>query len=268
MQLLEALPEPLEDIQRGLFYGDALFETIRVFQGRMPLLAAHWERLSDGLRAMGYSLPPEWSRLFFEKEILRIAPFNARVRLTVWRSPGGLYLPENDTPRFLITARAIDSDCFEWFGPGLDLGCCVSVRLPVDSLSSFKTLNAARYVAAAREARANGWDDGLLLNVYERVCEATSSNVFWFEGDALCTTPLTDGCVTGTLRKLLLLLRAEAGLPVQEKPITFATLLTAGEVFLTNAVQGIRWVRKIEGKVFDHRKTKTLHEQVVKAIFS
>jgi len=160
----------------------------------------------------------------------------------------------------------MESDVFEWLTPGLEIGCCDSVRLPVDTLSSYKTLNAARYVAAALEARARGWDDGILLNAYERVCEATASNIFWFEGDVLCTPPLTDGCVTGTMRKILLRLRASSSLPVQEKQATFATLLAADEVFLSNAVRGIRGVRKFEGRVFDSNKTKTLHEQVVEAI--
>lgn len=265
--LLGAMPPDLWDAQRALYYGDSLFESIRVFDGRIPLMAAHWDRLSGGLKAMGYAVPTSWSSDFFEKEILRIAlSSNARVRLTVWRSPGGLFLPENNVPRFLIAAQAMESSRFQWLEQGLTLGFCNSVRLPLDTLSGFKSLNSARYVAAAQEAHARGWDDGIMLNAQERVCEATSSNLFWFEGNTLCTPPLADGCVTGTMRKILLQLRDNTGLGVQEKPATFATVLAANELFLTNAIRGIRWVRECEGKVYDCTKTRILFDQVVKEI--
>ncbi len=259
-RLVKELPEGLALAQRGLFYADALFETMRVFGGRIPLLERHWARLSRGLEMMRYRIPPDWSAAFFREQILRIAPANARVRLTVWRAPGGLYLPEQNEPQFLITAGALGSDVFEWDPVGLHVGLCESVRLPVDRLSGLKTLNAARYVAAAQEAQERGWDDAVLLNVYDRICEATGSNIFWFEGDTLCTPPLSEGCVTGVMRELLLALTLDTGNRVQEKPLTFVRLPDAGEVFLTNAVRGIRPVRKYEGKVFASHKTKFLHE--------
>lgn len=263
-QLVNELPDGLALAQRGLFYGDALFETIRVFEGKIPLMAAHWARLSNGLRAMRYSVPAQWSAAFFENEILKTAPKNARVRLTVWRSPGGLYLPENDAPQFLVTVAALESGVFEWDFNGVKIGLCESVRLPVDTLSGLKTLNAARYVAAAQEAREKGWDDAVILNTADRVCEATSSNVFWFENETLCTPPLADGCVTGVMRELLLFLTKANGYAVQEKPATFARLLSADEVFLTNAIRGIRWVREIEGTAFGFAETRKLFELMVR----
>lgn len=259
-QLIKELPGGLALAERGLYYADALFETIRVFGGRIPLMERHWARLSKGLLLMRYDVPADWSGDFFKKEILRIAPQNARVRLSVWRAPGGLYLPENNTPQFLITAAALESDMFEWHSEGIRTGLCESVRLPVDLFSGLKTLNAARYVAAAQEAGERGWDDTILLNAYDRVCEATGSNVFWFENDTLCTPPLADGCVTGVMRDLLLTLTKAAGYTVIEKSSTFAGLLTAEEVFLSNAVRGVRYVREIEGRVFDCVKTRALFD--------
>lgn len=262
-RLVNELPEGLALVQRGLFYADALFESIRVLGGRIPLLRPHWERLLRGMRLMHYQIPPHWSAEYFEKEILKSVSVNARVRLTVWRSPGGLYLPENDAPQFLITSQAMESDVFSWHDEGIRTGLCESVRLPVDSLSGVKTLNAARYVAAAREAQERGWGEGILLNASGRICEATSSNVFWFENGCLYTPPLSDGCVTGVLRDLLLALTKAAGSPICEKTAVFDDILAADEVFLTNAVRGIRWVRYCEGKVFGNAETRKLHELMV-----
>ena len=262
-RLVNELPEGLALAQRGLFYADALFESIRVLGGRIPLMRPHWERLLRGMRLMHYQIPPHWSAEYFEKEILKTVSVNARVRLTVWRSPGGLYLPENDAPQFLITAQAMESDVFSWHDEGIRTGLCESVRLPVDSLSGVKTLNAARYVAAAREAQERGWDEGILLNAFGRICEATSSNVYWLENGRLYTPPLSDGCVTGVLRDLLLALTKAAGRPIHEKTAVFDDILAADEVFLTNAVRGIRWVRHCEGKVYGNAETIKLHELMV-----
>lgn len=259
-RLVNELPEGLSLVQRGLYYGDALFESIRVFGGRVPLLERHWDRLARGMVLMGYRIPEGWSADFFGREMLRTAPPDARVRLTVWRAPGGLYLPENDDPQFLITATGLETGVFEWPSACLRVGLCGSVRLPVDALSGLKTLNAARYVAAAKEAQERGWDDAILLNAYERVCEATSSNVFWFEDETLCTPPLSDGCVTGVMRDLLLTLTKGAGLKTAETSASFDRLLAADEVFLSNAVRGIRPVHSCEGKVFEQAQTRRLFE--------
>lgn len=262
-QHVKELPEGLALAERGLYYADALFETIRVFEGRIPLMEAHWQRLSKGLKTMRYRVPSFWSAAFFENEILKTAPENARVRLTVWRAPGGLYFPQNNEPQFLIAVKVLEPGMYQWLEGGIQMGLCESVRLPVDRFSGLKTLNAARYVVAAQEAQERGWDDAVLLNAYDHVCETTSSNIFWFEGEALCTPPLADGCVTGVMRDLLLTLTKTSGYKVVEKTIHMEGLLAAQEVFLTNAVRGIRWVRSCEGKVFSSTETRKLHELMV-----
>ncbi len=260
--LSENLPEALTQTQRALLYGDTLFETLRVFDGQIPLLDRHWARLSAGLSALGFDVPEAWGVPFFQKEISKICPPNARVRLSVWRSPGGFYLPQDDMPQFLITAQPLASNSFEWQEPGITLGVSDDVRLPIDTFSSFKTLNAVRYVVAALEAKKRAWDDALILNSHDRICEATSSNVFWWEKDLLCTVPLSEGCVAGVQRALLLAAAAAAGFVIQEKPVTFAALQSADEIFLTNAIRGLLPVYLFAGRPLKNFKSKTLFEEV------
>ncbi len=259
---LKRLPDAWAEIQRILFYSDALFETIRAFGGRLPLLEYHWERLRRGLTLLGFALPPEWDVVFFEKNIRRVAPLNARVRLTVWRSAGGYYWPTNNHPQFLITAEALPHAALVWPETGLTLGVSASVRLPVDSYSNLKTLSSARYVAAACEAQMQQWDDALVLNAFERVCEATASNIFWWEGDTLCTVPLSEGCVAGVMRAFVLETAAEAGLAAVEKAIHADALEAAEEIFLTNAVRGIQPVRIFAGARRGSERTRWLFERV------
>lgn len=244
-----------------MYYGDALFETIRVFEGRAPYLRAHVARLTGGLRLLGFEVPDEWSADFFLDHLQKIAPRNARVRLTVWRAPGGLYLPADNTPHWLLAAGALEHDRFVWPERGLLLGVCASVRLPVDAYSNLKTLNAPRYGAAAREAAAKGYDDTLILNAFERVCEATSSNVFWWENDTLCTPPLAEGCVAGVLRAEILRLARQEGLAVQEKPATFAAVCAADEIFLTNAVRGMIPAARLGEKSLSDARTRAFFDR-------
>lgn len=264
--ILSQLPPELAGAQRALFYADGLFETIRVFEGRIPFLDKHLQRLFAGLTALGFDLPDEWNARFFHEEITKIAPPNARVRLAVWRSAGGLYFPENNTPQFLITANALENAHFQWLEEGVSLGVCESVRLPVDSFSNFKTLNAARYVVAAREARMQGWDEGLLLNSAGRIAEATSSNVFWWEGEKLCTPPLAEGCVAGILRATLLELAAAQNTDFFEKPLLPDAVSHADEIFLSNAVRGIVPVRIFAGRQFGHSRSKELFRKLLAEI--
>ncbi len=246
--LRETLPEPLELASRGFFYGDGLFETIRVFRGRVPFMHLHWARLETGLKVLGFEVPAFWSAVFFEAEILRTVERNARVRLIVWRSPGGFWGPTDNSPNFLITAAALESDVFVWQEAGLHVRQCAGVQLPLDALSGLKTLGGTRYVAAALEARRLGADEVIITNARGHVCEAGSSNLFWIKGGTVFSPPQSSGQVSGTFQRILSRVLEHEGISIEEKACTFADLFEAEEVFLTNAIQGIRWVRFLEGK--------------------
>jgi branched-chain amino acid aminotransferase len=263
-QLFPNAPESFALLQRAAFFGDGLFETIRAFEGKIPFWSLHWERFSSGLKVLGFEVPTSWTADYFEKEIAKTCPGNARIRLTVWRAPGGLYLPTDNTPQYLVTTEPLQSGVFEWFGAGLEVCLCETVRLPVDSLSGIKILSGARYVAAAREARAKGVDDVIVLNTHGRVCEATGSNIFWTKGDIVFVPPTFDGQINGTLQNLLCTLLLEEGWEVREKPTSVEDILGADEVFLTNAIRGIRWVRKFEGTEYGHTRSSQFNYLLVK----
>jgi branched-chain amino acid aminotransferase len=260
--VLEQLPSPLDQLQRAYFYGDGLFETIRVFDGKILLLQLHWSRLVAGGQVLGLQFPGNWNAAYFNVEIQRMITGNARVRLTVWRAAGGLYRPSTDAAQFLVTTTPLKNAAFEWPENGVRLGVAEHLQLPMDQISTCKTLNASRYIAAARQAVANGWDDALLCNAQGRICEASASNIFWWENARLCTIPLSEGCVAGVLRHFLLETAASAGYVVQEKPATFATLEAASEIFLTNAIQGIVPVRELAGKQYGHHQTRILFDRL------
>jgi branched-chain amino acid aminotransferase len=233
--IYDKIPKELDLALRAVYYGDVLFETIRVFErGRIPLLERHLQRLKKGMDATGMEWSEHWDLSFFTDQILALFPENARLRLTVWRSPGGLYLPENQGVQWLLSGTFLPETQWKWREKPLLVGICEGVRLPSDAFSFAKALNAPRYVQAAREAAAKGWDEGLLQNAWGRVAEACSSNLFWWEGEQLFTVDLSEGCVEGVFRGWLL-----DAFEVNIDTAPPERLAAADELFLTNAVRGI-----------------------------
>ena len=113
---------------------------------------------------------------------------------------------------------------------------------------------------AARTAASNGWDEGVLLNAYERVSETTRSNLFWIKDGSVYTPPEIDGCLTGIARRLLLSLTLPDGNKVQEKSASPEDLLQAAELFLSNAIRGIQWVHSFGDKTYNPLISRQIHD--------
>ena len=252
---------PFDQFQRAVFYNDVLFETVRIANGRIPLLEGHFERLTNGMDVLGFTAPSGWNIDYFKKALLHNAPEHARARCTVFRSPGGLYLPQNNAAQWMVQHVALPIPYPEWPEKALRMGVSERVRLPMDDFSGVKTLNAARYVQAAREAHAQGWDDAFLLNGHGRICEATSSSVFWWEKEQLCTVPLSEGGVAGVLRAFVM-----HHFSVVERPVTPEELRRADEIFLTNAIRWVVPVGQWEARIFEQKRSKTLFQALLRLL--
>jgi len=206
---------------RGLKYGDGLFETMRVIDGRIPFANYHFKRLKHGLKTLGMSLPRSFTFAFFKKEILSIAGNEkARVRLTVFRKEGGLYLPTQNKFNYLIETKPLADNEFGFNPKGIHLGLAKSIQLPCNQLSPLKTINALPYVIAAQERKKLKTDDILLLNQYGRIAEANSSNLFLWTGRILRTPQLSEGVINGVIRSVLIDKAARIGVKVKEDKLS------------------------------------------------
>jgi branched-subunit amino acid aminotransferase/4-amino-4-deoxychorismate lyase len=238
---------------RAFKYGDALFETIRISEGRFLYAEAHFNRLSLGLsllKMQNDSTPLTFSD--FQKIIVDYiktkSDANLRVRITFFRKSGGLYTPQMNDFDYFIESSTLNSSLFELNKTGLKIGICDSVRLSIDKLSNLKTTSALPYVMAAIEKKDNNWDDCLILNSKNFVAESIAANIFMVKDNMLITPSLAEGCVMGVQRKNVIHLAEEMNLRVIEKSITVNDLKTGDEIFLTNAIKGIQWVSEIHGQ--------------------
>lgn len=248
--------EPVVPItNRGFKYGDGFFESMVMFNKKVPLLDYHMSRAEFTAEVLSCKFPIGFEDDFLESQILDLASVNdgvqnARVRLQFFRKGGGLYLPDSDEIGYCISMDAIEHTQFD-IGTGLVVGMREDCYKPIAMNSDLKHTSAMEYIMAAQFARAEKWDEMILLNHYAQVCEGLSSNVFIIKDDMLITPDLDSGCVNGVMRSYIIGLM-EGG--VQERDIETNDLLEADEIILTNAVRGTQWVKQFNGKVYGNKK--------------
>ncbi len=253
---------------RGLRYGDGLFETMRFSNGTIQQMDAHFERLFEGLRLLGFDIPTHFTPQFLAANVATLCKKNmhtpARVRINIIRGNGGLYDAQNHQPHCIIESWQLAAPHFELNQNGLVTGIYPHARKAMDSFSHCKHNNYLPYTMAALYAQKHRWNDAILLNAADRVCDATIANIFMVSAGTVYTSPLSEGCVAGVMRKMLLQKLPTLGIPVTEKIITTADLLDADELFLTNAVKGIRWVSHCENATYTRQLTNLIFDKLLK----
>lgn len=250
---------------RSFRYGDGCFETMRVYQGKVLLADLHFERLMSSMNLLHFDVPQHFTKTYFTRLITDLCSRNghdrlARVRLTVFRSDGGLYDPINNIPNFIIQSWELNRQVLELNGTGLRLDIFPDVRKASDKYSYIKSNNCLPYVMAAMYAKQHRINEAVLLNPCGRVADTTIANLFIVQGRDIITPPLSEGGVCGVMRKNLL--RMELPFTVSEKPITVADLERADEIFLTNAVTGVRWVGTFRDNSYRNATAVILHELI------
>ena len=232
---------------RAFCYGDALFETIHCLGTQPQFIENHWSRLSQGMKLLKMIAGKDLNRNMLEHFIGKLLNKNrtfkgARIRLTVFRDEGGLYTPETNSVSWLMESSTLEQERYELNHKGLYIDIFDGMHKPVNMISNLKTTNALTYVLAGIYRKENDLDECLILNQYGRIAESISSNVFLVKDEQVVTPPLTEGCISGTMRHTVFDLAVQAGYPIGERAVIEKNLLDADEVLLTNAIQGIRWV--------------------------
>lgn len=246
-QIIDANTPIFTTKNRAFRYGDALFESIRMLDGRLPFLEYHYERLQRGMNVLGFDIPTHFSIIFFENEIKKLTrdKGNFRIRLTVYRSDGGLYSPENNTPIFLIEAKQITDNQFTVNEKGLNIGIYTDFKLSLSPLAKLKTSNSLPYILAAQFCQKNNWNDCLMLNQKERIAETYKANIFFVKNDVIYTPSLGEGCIAGVMRKVVINILREMKKEVIETQISPEKLSEFDAIFITNATRGVQWISRI-----------------------
>lgn len=238
---------PLGD--RGFAYGDGLFETLRVRDGRPLLWPLHWQRLSRGCQRLGIPLDekledhiiPSLQRL---SDALGWSERDYVAKLVVTRGAGGRgYRPGQGPSTWVLTLHALPPDLGRLQREGMVVRQLEYRLGPNPVLAGLKHLNRLDQVLASLELGEE--DEGLVRDQADRIIEGTKCNLLLFMGDEILT-PVLDTCgIAGVLRQFLLNEGARLGFRVHEAAIDSGRLKNAEGMAMINSVMGICPVRRL-----------------------
>lgn len=252
---------------RSFRYGDALFETIRLANYNPQFLKEHLQRLIAGMEVLKMERNPNLNSTFLEHAILELAQKNnvtsdGRVRLTVYRNEGGLYAPSDNKVSFVIEVYPIEEKGYILNQKGYTVDLFTEFKKAQNALSSIKSANSAIYVMAGIHKINNKLDECLLLNDKHHIIEGISSNIFAVKNGVLYTPPVGDGCVNGVMRKKIIEIAQANKIAVYEISVMQNVLLGADELFLTNTINGIRWVVAYKQKRYFNDTSQKLTQKL------
>ncbi len=234
---------------RGLGYGDGLFETLVVHNGMPRRWQAHMDRLGVGCERLGIAMPPQ-ALLLREVQTVSTALVDAVVKIVLTRGGSARgYRPSQDAGCIrIVSAHVFPLDIDENTARGVKARIC-DLRLAIQpALGGIKHLNRLEQVVASTEFFAEGVSEGILLDQEDHVISAVSANIFLVLDDRLLT-PRLDRCgVRGVLRSQLL---AAFSTRCEQRRIQVDLLQEADEVFICNAVRGIVPVTAIDSQRYE-----------------
>ena len=230
---------------RGLLYGDAVFETLRYSQDHIHFWEDHYFRLMAAMRIFRMDIPMTFTPEFLEQECLRVIEAQSeiaaawRIRLTVFRKDGGAYLPNTSEVGYVIEAKALDSEYY-LAAETYKVELFNDYYLQKSMLSNLKSNNKALQVIGSIFMQEQGFDNGILVNDEKEVVEFINGNLFVVEDGKLRTPPITSGCLDGIMRKQIMRIAKKLEVSCVEEPISPFDLQRVQELFMTNAIVGIQ----------------------------
>lgn len=252
---------------RSFAYGDGLFETIRITNGRSQFVKEHLQRLSIGAEILKMQIPASLTASFIENIISELAQKNnlihdGRARFSIYRNTGGYYAPADNSISYALEVTPIEEQGYVLNSKGYTIDLYTGFKKPQNTLSSIKSANSAIYVLAGIFKDQQQLDECLIQNEKSHIIETISSNLFAVKNGVLYTSPVSDGCMDGIMRKKIIEIAQASRIAVYEITMMQHVLLGADELFLTNAINGIRWVVAYKQKRYFNNTSKRFIEKL------
>ena len=248
---------------RGHLYGDGVFESIRIMAGKPINIQNHVARMIKGANVLKINTPTYYTAAFFEEKILELIEKSGikeggRCRMSIDRATGGAYLPDSNDSTFYIEVYPYNVSHFELNAKGLEVDIYRDIKLHKNFLSNYKTKTGIPYIMASICANDLGLDDLFLTNEKGNILESGSFNIFIVSNGVLYTPGVEEGCIAGTMRMQIINLAVKNNIKIYECSILPQNLLSADEVFFTNAIRGINWVGAYRTKRYQNNMSRRL----------
>jgi len=249
---------------RAFLYGDGVFETLKIVDGKILFLEDHYFRLMSSMRVVRMEIPMNFTMEYLEEQVLTLAKANnceasGRARITVYRNDGGYYLPKDKTISFLVNVVPLENAIYKIERSSYEVDLYKDFYVTKQLLSTIKSTNKLINITGSIFADENGLENCLLLNDSQNVIEALNGNIFMLMGNKLTTPPVSEGCHNGVMRRqVLALAKKTEGLEVVEEVISPFDLQRADELFITNIITGIQPITKYRKKEFGSKLSSDL----------
>lgn len=242
---------------RAFNYGDAVFETMRISDGKIYFWEDHYFRLMASMRILRMEIPMDFTMEHLEEEVLKTfrsvdsSQKTFRAKLIVWRETGGKYTPHTNEIGYAISVESLAGPSYVLNETPYEIELFKDFYVPANLLSTLKSTNRLVNILGSIFASENGYQNCLLLNEHKQVVEALNGNIFIVSDFVIKTPPLADGCLNGILRKQLLsILKTLPAYQVKEESISPFELQKADELFITNIISGLVPVTKYRKKEY------------------
>lgn len=262
----------LKITNRAFRFGDGIFETIRYHKGVPLFFEDHYDRLIRGMSVIRLSLQGFPSRKEFCDRIVSIVNKNrffgdVRVRISVFRKGEGFYTPQNTMASWIIEVSPLADQGYSINEKGLIIDFFSEFPKSASPISPFKTVASLPYVIAGLFCKENYIDECLIINGQGRYIESVSSNLFWIKESNIYTPAIGSGCIEGVIRKKVIEYLPELGFRIIQTPgATPAEMYDAEEIFLTNSINGIRWVVGLGDKRFYGIKVQKISRKLTELL--
>ena len=242
--------EPVSQVtvtDRGLQFGDGLFETIAVLDGKPVWLQRHLDRLSDGCQHLRFSSPPDMQLLADEAVEFCAGQQQAVLKIILTRgsSTGGYSVPKGATPNRIMLLKSASRHSSEPAETGIHAGICQQRIAASTTLAGIKHLNRLEQVLARMECEGR-WQEGIMLDTSGHVIEGTMSNVFLVRDSVLVTPVLDNAGIRGITRDMIMEIAASNAMANIERNVSPEELFEADEIFVCNSLIGIWPVVQID----------------------
>jgi len=248
---------------RSFKYGDGVFETMKWKKKVIVLSHYHFERLFSSLRLLQINSQFISTDVLL-KGIAELCELNnctdlARIRLAVYRG-------ENSKTEYLIEAIPLENTIGDWNKKGWAIDLHPYVRKNCDVFANLKTANYLPYVMAELFREEKGLDECLVLNACNNICDGAKSNIFILTGKDIYTPALHQGCINGVMRRFIIDELKKHNYVIKQTAVPVDLLQQANEIFLTNAIRGVKWVESFREKKYTCTETRNIYNILAKTI--
>ncbi|NRD74440.1 aminodeoxychorismate lyase [Shewanella sp. VB17] len=243
--------EQMDPLDRGLAYGDGLFATMRFSDGQVQFLAAHFARLVQGARRLGF----QWEATDDLIELLNQIALNQThgcIKLLLTRGVGGrgYAAPTCSQVNEVVSLYDVPSHYIHWQKEGIALTLSEFRLSRQPRLAGIKHLNRLEQVLIKSMQLPNGFDDWLVLDTDKRVIESSMANLFFITGNVALTPAITHSGVAGMMREQVIYALIELGYDVDVTEVNYGDLTLFEHVFMTNSLLGLVDINRIDNMTY------------------